>query len=190
MKNYQIVTLKQKDISDFASARNELLKSGKSEWVLFLDTDETISKDLKKEIASLDPQNVNGFVIKRKIIFLDQSIGGDKVLRLAKRNAGKWYRKVHEIWKVPGKIGTLNNHIIHNTASTLYEYIGKINKYANIHAMENKREGKKPTIFKIVFFPIFKFFQNIILGRGFVFSMLQSFHSFLSWSQEWILLKN
>jgi len=189
MKNFQTISLRQKNITDFSDVRNKLLKSAKSEWVLFLDADEKISKDLKKEIAELNPQNFSGFFIKRKIIFLGRAIGEDKVLRLAKRYAGKWHRKVHETWKVKGEVGTLDNYIIHNTASNLHEYIGKINKYAKMHAMENNREGKKPTIFKIVLFPVFKFFQNIILGRGFVFSMLQSFHSFLSWSQEWILLK-
>ena len=189
MKNFQIITLKEKNICDFAEVRNRLLKKAKSKWVLFLDTDEKISEKLRKEIEGLDPQNFSGFFIKRKIIFLGCAIGEDKVLRLARQNSGRWHRKVHETWRVRGKVGILNNYIVHNTASNLHEYIDKINKYANMHAIENKGEGKKPTTFKIIFFPIFKFIQNIILGRGFVFSMLQSFHSFLSWSQEWILLK-
>jgi glycosyltransferase involved in cell wall biosynthesis len=186
----EIVTLNKSGITDFASARNLLLKKSKAEWVLFLDTDEKLSDELKKEISDLDPKNCNGFVIKRKIVFLGREIGEDHVLRLARRDFGRWVRKVHETWEVRGRIGTLNGYIIHNTASGLYDYIEKMNKYSSIHAAENIREGKYSNIFKMIFYPKLKFIQNILAGRGFVFSMLQSFHSFLGWTKQWELQKD
>jgi hypothetical protein len=189
MKDYQILTLKEKNITDFAKARNRLMKSAKSEWVLFLDTDEKLSDGLKKELENLDTESYSGFAIKRKIIFLGMEIGKDKVVRLVKQNSGKWVRAVHETWQTCQEIRSLDGYIIHNTAENLHDYIEKINIYSGLHAIENNKEGKRSNLLKIIFFPIIKFIQNIILGRGFVFSMLQSFHSFLSWSQEWILLK-
>jgi hypothetical protein len=118
---------------------------------------------------------------------LGKYIGEDKIIRLGRKNAGKWQRAVHEIWNIKGKVGTLKNPIIHNTAKDLHEYITKIDYYSTLHARENLESGKRSNIFKIVFFPIFKFIQSMTIGRGFVMSMLQSFHSFLSWSKAWKL---
>jgi hypothetical protein len=191
MNNIQTLTLKEKNITDFASARNSLLNKSKAEWILFLDTDEKLSKELALEITNykLQDTNYSGFYIKRKIIFLGKEIGKDKVLRLAKRNSGKWVRKVHETWQIKGKIGTLQGYIIHNTADNLYDYIGKMNTYSCMHAKENIREGKKSSLFKIVLYPKLKFLENFIAGRGIVFSLLQSFHSFLGWAKQWELQK-
>ncbi|MCX6704407.1 MAG: hypothetical protein NTZ07_03080 [Candidatus Woesebacteria bacterium] len=185
-----IITLNKPGITDFACARNELLRKVRSEWVLFLDSDEKLSSELEKEISRLNPEDNTGFYIKRKIIFLGKEIGEDKVLRLAKKNSGKWVRKVHETWQVKGKIGTLKNYIIHNTADNLHEDIEKMNRYSSIHAAENLKEGKRSNLFKMIFYPKLKFIQNILAGRGFVFSVLQSFHSFLGWAKQWELQKD
>jgi hypothetical protein len=189
MKNLEIITLDKPNVSNFAAERNILLKNSKSDWVLFLDSDEIISKDFEKEIYDLDPKDNNGFVIKRKIIFLGKEIGEDRVLRLGKKGTGKWQRAVHETWQIRGKVGELEGYIIHNTAGNLNGYIKKLNNYSTIHARENLKEGKNSNLVKIIFFPKMKFLQNIYFGRGFVFSMLQSFHSFLGWVKIWELQK-
>ena len=189
MNNVEIITLKAPDIRDFAYERNKLLKKASSVWVFFVDGDEKISEELKKEIENLDPGSYNGYYVKRKIIFLGHVIGEDKVLRLGKRDAGKWNRKVHEVWNIKGKVGLLKNFLIHNTAEDISSYVGKINKYSGIHAEENLKEGKKVSILKIIFYPKMMFLKNILQGRGFTFSMLQSLHSFLGWSKEWELTR-
>lgn len=190
MKNFQIITLNRKNITNFAEARNELLKKTKSEWILFLDSDEKLSNELKNEISDLDPKGFCGFTVKRKIIFLGKEIGEDKVIRLVKRNSGRWVRAVHEIWQTRQEVRPLDAYIIHNTADNLHEYINKMNNYSTIHASENLKEEKRSSLCKIIFFPKFKFIQNMIQGRGFVFSMLQSFHSFLGWVKLWQLQKD
>ncbi|HKC04860.1 MAG TPA: hypothetical protein VKC54_03245 [Patescibacteria group bacterium] len=183
----EIITLRKKNINDFARERNLLLKKSKAEWVLFLDYDEVMPAELKKEIDRLNPDGFKGFYIFRKNYFLGKPIGTDKILRLAKKDSSKWSRKVHEVWTVNGKIGTLKNPIIHTTAKNLTEYISKINYYSTLHAEENFNSGKLSSLFKIIFYPPAKFLQSLVMGRGFVFSMLQSFHSFLAWSKEYFL---
>lgn len=185
MLKIETLTLNEPNVIDFAGARNKLLQKAKEDWVLFVDTDETVSESLKKELGNLDPKDFKGFYIKRKIIFLNKEIGEDKVLRLGKKGSGKWGRKVHETWNIQGKVGTLKNYLIHNTSGDLKSYIEKMNKYSDLHAMENMNEGKKANIFKIIAYPKAKFIQNIFAGRGFTFAMLQSFHSFLGWAKLW-----
>jgi glycosyltransferase involved in cell wall biosynthesis len=185
----EIITLNKPGITNFAKARNELLEKSKAEWLFFVDSDEKVTPELMKEVKDTISRDldVDAYYVKRKIYFLGEYIGEDKVLRLAKRNLGKWTRAVHEVWYVGSHtVGVFKNYLIHNTAGNLHEYIERINKYSTIHAKENRREGKKSNLFKIIFYPTFKFIQNLLMGRGFVFSMLQSFHSFLAWSKEWI----
>jgi hypothetical protein len=193
MKKLDIVTLKKNDIKDFAYERNRLLKGAKGEWVFFLDSDEKLTPELSAEIDRLlkvpNLKILNGFYIKRKIFFLGEYVGIDRVLRLGRRKSGKWKRAVHETWDVGTRFGTLRGYIIHNTAGSIKEYIKRLNKYSDIHAKENSKEGKGSNAFRIIAYPPGKFFLNIIYGRGFVFSMLQSFHSFLSWAKQWELQK-
>ncbi len=177
-----ILTLSKKDITDFAFERNQLLKSAKNDWVLFLDLDEKLSMPITN-ISN----KYNGYLIKRKNYFLGKYVGTDKIVRLGKKNAGKWERKIHEIWKIKN-VGLLKGcYIIHNTADNVSDYINKIDFYSNLHAKENLEEGKKSTLFKIIFFPIGKFVFTLVKSKNIVFSIMQSLHSFLSWTKLYFL---
>ncbi|HET7098955.1 MAG TPA: hypothetical protein VFI61_01825 [Patescibacteria group bacterium] len=183
--NFQILTLDKKGITDFGSERNNLLSSSKSEWVMFLDSDE--------KIVSFDLPSNNKFSCYqfiRKNYFLGQYVGSDKIIRLIKKGTGKWVRRVHEVWKpASGPVGKINTPIIHNTADSLHDYISKMNFYSDLHAKANKEEGKRSDLFKIIFYPVGKFIVTFIKSKNMVFSIMQSFHSFLAWSELWILQK-
>lgn len=185
----QIITLNKPGITDFADERNSLLSKSNAEWIFFVDSDEEISDDLAKEIeaATAAVGNLSGFKVYRKNYFLGKYVGTDNIVRLGKRGSGRWVRAVHETWQIKGEIGQLKYPLIHNTARNVHEFIDKINFYSTLHAQENLKLGNKSSLIKIVFFPMGKFFQSLLIGRGFVMSMLQSFHSFLAWSKEWIL---
>lgn len=188
--NLSVIVLREKNITDFSKARNEALKKARREWVLFVDDDETVTDPLAREIKDIiDDPIYDGYYIKRKNYMFGKYVGQDKVLRLGRKGAGQWERIVHETWKIKGNVGTLRNYLIHNTAKNLQEAIAKINYYSGLHAKANLKEGKKSSLFKIVFFPVFKLMQNLFTGKGFVFAMLHSFHSFLSWSKLWIKQK-
>lgn len=189
MKKFEIINLKKTGIVDFAKERNILLKKSKLEWVFFLDSDEEMSYGLKRELSEIfstpevEQLPFSGFIVPRRNYFLGRYVGTDKTLRLGRKGDGKWYRKVHEIWRIKGKVGELKSPIIHTTAQNLYDFISKLNFYSTLHAEANIIEGKKSSLFKIVFYPVGKFVESLFTGRGVVFSILQSFHSFLSWSK-------
>ena len=178
----KILTLDKNKITDFAKERNLMIEKCSDDWVLFLDTDEKL--DGKLQITNFDN---NAYYLKRKNYFLGQYVGTDKIIRLVKKGTGKWVRAVHEIW-VPNisdsRCGTLDSPVvIHNTADNLISYLKKIDNYSTLHAKENKKEGKKSTIVKIIFFPFGKFIVTLIKSRNVVFSIMQSLHSYLSWTK-------
>ena len=188
---------------DYASQRNFGLQKAKGDWVFFLDTDEIVSENLKKIILGdkLKCTNYNGFFIKRRDIFLGKELkhgesGNIKLLRFARKNAGKWKRKVHEYWDIKKGLGYMKGEIIHYPHKNLHIFIDKISHYSKIHYKENEREGKRSNILKIIFYPSGKFLYNyfwklaIFDGvHGFVISILMSFHSFISWSGLWLKKK-
>jgi hypothetical protein len=179
------IVLNKPNITDFASERNDLLEKSNTDWVLFLDSDETIS-NFQFPISN----QFSNYQFSRKNYFLGQYVGTDKIIRLVKKGTGKFVREVHEVW-LPKKShlrGVMfDTYIIHNTADSLKDYVDKINNYSTLHAKANLKEGKRSTIFKIIFFPIGKFFVTLIKSKHFVFSIMQSLHSYLSWTKLYFL---
>lgn len=184
--------------NDFSQQRNFGLEKARGEWVLFVDADERVSNSLREEVIKLLSYKVikyNGFYLKRRDFMWGKELkygetGGIKLLRLAKKDAGKWRRAVHEIWDVKGLVGKLKSPLLHYSHPTLREFIAEVDWMSTIHARENKKEGKKSNLFKIIFYPKFKFLNNWILKFGFLdgvpgllVALIMSFHSYLSWSK-------
>lgn len=178
--------------NDFADQRNFGLTKATHEWILFIDADEIVSKELAREIREeIASRSADGYLLKR-VGWIDEW-----VLRLAKKGAGKWRREVHEVWDIKGNIKKLHSPLLHSPSEDLFKYLAKINFYSSLHAKSNISEGKNVNLIKIVFWPVFKFILNFIVKRGytdgvhgFVVAIMMSFHSFLAWSKQWELQKD
>lgn len=181
---------------NFAAQRNFALSKATKSWVLFIDSDEAVTKKLKQEIINtIKNTDKSGFYLTRQDYFLGKKLvggesGSTKLLRLAKKSKGKWGRRVHETWKVKGSVGELKNPLLHFPHDDLFGFIHKINFYSTLHAKESRVEGKKSSTLKIILLPFFKFLYNFFVKaafadkeRGFVAAVIMSFHSFLSWSK-------
>jgi hypothetical protein len=189
----ETIVLKKDNITDFAKERNALLAKAKGEWIFFVDTDEKVTSELREEIASLLDDSMasdyQGFLLRRDNYFLGKYIGTDKIIRLARKKVGRWVRRVHETWEIKGRVGELTYPLIHNTAENLSDYLKKVNFYSTLHAQANKEEGKTSSLVNIILYPKMKFLVSFYKSHHFVFSLMQSFHSFLAWSKLWILQK-
>lgn len=189
---------------DYARQRNYGLKKAAGEWVLFVDADEVVSKELAAEIKekiTCPARRENGFYLKRKDWFGGRWLnhgenGRVELLRLGKKGHGKWQRKVHEIWQISGRRGKLKNPILHFPHQTIGEFISKLNDYSSLHAQVLYEQGRKVGLLEICLFPLGKFFQNYFLRRGFldgtaglIMAICMSFHSFLARAKLYLLWK-
>lgn len=199
-KKFKVKVFKRKLNDDFAAQRNFGISEAKGEWILFVDADERIPKNLQTEILNFTSNtNSNGVFIKRSDFLWGKKlkhgeVGSIKFLRLARKDRGKWFGKVHEKWEIEGKKATLKNSIYHFPHQTIYDFMSEINKYTTIKANELYSIGVKVRWYEILFYPKAKFFQNFFLKlgfldglEGFVFAIIMSFHSFLVRGKLWIL---
>jgi glycosyltransferase involved in cell wall biosynthesis len=188
--------------SDFSKQRNYALSHAANEWVLFIDADERVSPELRREINDFiieekDKPLINGMFIRRRDVLWGRllkhgEVGNIKLLRLARKSAGIWHGKVHEQWLVDGQTETFENYLIHYPHQTISEFLAEINFYTTIKAKELLESGQKTSILKIILYPKAKFIQNYILRLGFldgieglVLVILMSLHSFLVRAKLW-----
>lgn len=202
LKNPKISIVTHPLENNFAKQRNFALTQVKSPWVLFVDADERISDALQYEImnhvdSSLD--NISGYFIKRidtiwgkKLLYGET--GNIELVRLGKKEMGKWKGAVHERWIINGKTSNLKHPLMHYPHQTLTEFLTEINVYTTIRAQELYKKGKKSNWWSIVFYTKIKFFVNYFLKQGFrdgiqgfLVAMLMSFHSFLVRGKLWLL---
>ena len=190
-KKLGVKLLKNKMV-DYGSQRNWAIDQIKSGWILFVDADEVVSKELGDSIQEAVKRNdANGYLVHRVDYIWDHKfrfgdVGNVWLLRLAKRGAGKWERTVHETWTIDGRVGKLKGELSHYPHQSVVEFLKHINKYSTLKAKEFYKDGKKTNIFEITLGPIWIFFKLYILKlgifdgiAGFVHAMLMSFYMFL-----------
>lgn len=188
-------------VDDFSVQRNYGLDKAKNDWVLFVDSDEVVSEELKEEILRCvqDDNNINGYYLKRKDWMWGKwlehgEISKVRLLRLAKKTAGKWIRPIHEVWEVKGQVGELKNPLLHYPHSNVAQFLDEINRYSTVNAHFLYNSRVKTNWWQIVAYPTAKFFVNYFLYLGFldgtagaVVAIMMSFHSFLTRSKLWLL---
>ncbi len=181
-ENGKTSNLKRDLNGDYAAQRNYALEKAKGDWVFFIDTDESIEDDFDHI-----PSGYEAFKFKRLDNFFGKTLhhgeaGNIKLVRLAKKDFGKWIGKVHEVWVGNGKVGTWPKPIIHTPHPTISEFIKEINAYTTIYAKDNKNFS----YFDLVK-PQGKFIYNYFfkLGfldglAGFVMAYMMSLHSLIA----------
>jgi len=210
--NLTIITLSKPAIKDFAAARNNALLHVQTDWVLFLDADETLSPALVKEIKATlaRPGAFRAYRLKRQDTFLGRVLthgenGTNRFVRLARRDWGQWQRPVHEVWlarRSPGEggqgnslVGELSSPLLH-TLPDLTTFIARLNTYSTLEAEYRRSLGKHASLFHLVCYPVGKFIVNYFFRLGFldgtpglIMAVLMSFHSYLTWSKLYFALK-
>lgn len=197
-KKYGAKVLKRRLDRDFAAQRNFALKQVRGNWVLYIDADERVSAELAREIKkSVESGKYNAYYLKREDVFMGKRMkggewGGQFIIRLAKKGAGKWVRAVHERWVVSEPVGKLSSPLLHSPHPSLRGFLEDINIYSTVHASQNELEGKETNLLKIISMPALKFIYNFAVKggyedgtAGFVYSMFMSMHSYLAWSKQW-----
>lgn len=190
-KNYTDKIFHQKWLG--YAAQKEFAKNlCKNEWVLNLDADEELSKELKEEIIkTIADDDTDALCVKISSIYLGRfNHKFSKFItrvRFFKKNLGFYPEKlVHESIKFKGRVKKSKNFIYDFGTNELETHITKINTYSSLRATEKIQKGKKYSSFKLFFVFGFVFLKSYIIKRnflngkrGFIGSVNNAFYAFL-----------
>jgi len=187
--------------NDYAGSRNMGLKSANCDWILYVDTDERVSDELKSNIKNQISKTDNEygvFKLKRKNFYFGNHEWPyiEKLERLFKKNSLKgWYGKIHESPSFEGKVKTLDGYLLHYTHRNLSSMVDKTLEWSKIEAELHFKSGHPPmTWWRFPRVMITAFLDSYIRQKGFkagavglLESMYQSFSIFVTYARLWEL---
>lgn len=169
-----------------------------NEWILNIDADERVTPELKEEIIKTIPGDTDGYLIKRKNYLFEKEITScgwnrDFQMRLFRKSKTELPDKlVHEGFVVKGTVRKLNNVLIHNTYSSLHNYLKKVNVYTSLKAEEVYRQKNKVTALTIIGHTFSAFIRYFISLKGFkdgmhglIISFVNSLSTLLTYVKIW-----
>lgn len=155
-------------------ARLFAINKSKTDWVMILDADERITKELAREILSLNGKTTH-YKIPRKNIFGRYAwlkYGGwwpDQQTRLInKKHLRDWPKRIHSTPIISGVIGYLDNPIIHYFHGNLESMVEKTIVFEDIESdllHKAKREASVPIFFRKYFAELYR---RLVKGVGFL----------------------
>ena len=184
-----------------ASQKNWALQHCQCEWVLQIDSDETLEPGSREEIENAiaaAPPDVHLFRIPRKNHMLGRWIrhGGnfpDYQTRLFRREKGQWNdREVHAHVAVSGQVGTLSHAILHNNMPHIGKELRNFDRYTRYEADQLHKQAKHFRWHDLIIRPWGVFFHRYLWlqgfrdgWRGFIYSALMAMYVFTSRAKLW-----
>ncbi|MCW3074119.1 MAG: hypothetical protein JWP69_1188 [Flaviaesturariibacter sp.] len=160
----------------FGKARKAATVLARHDWVLTVDADEWVSKELGEEIRMISFSEKTAYRIKLDNHMGSQPIrwgawGSDYRIRLFNKTYINWNEDlIHEKLVMPDGIllKNLNGRILHQTAKSFEDFGQKLKGYAELTARKYLIEGKKATWIKRRFAPSFTFLKHYLFRLGFL----------------------
>jgi len=148
-------------------------RTATSAWVLSLDADERITDVLRAEVlAAIRSTAFDGYRIPRLSEFCGRFIHHsgwrpDHTLRLGRRNlAGFTEHFLHAHMTVDGRIGELENDLIHFSYPDIHDVLEKLDRYSTGNARDMAAAGKSAGVGKAVVHGLFAFVRTYFLRLG------------------------
>lgn len=190
------------EFNSFSAQRNEGLKHAKGDFIYYIDADERVTPEFKKEARDVmfayNPlSHTAGYFVTRKTYFLGKDWGmSDRVQRLFYKDKLKeWQGVVHETPVVSGQFENINAPILHFTHRSLAQMVEKTNKWS-VYEAELRFKAHHPPVswWRLPRVMIPAFFQSYVGQKGykngtagFIESLYQSFSIFITYAKLWEL---
>src|SRR5271168_1470998 len=156
----------------FARQKNSALAKATGDWILYLDADEEVSRELAASIEALlksgeSTPPFDGYLIARRNIYLHRwfkhsGYYPDRSLRLIKRGLAEFELSLfHEEIKTTQETSILAGDLIHHAYPTFEGFIEHANRYSSLGAqmVVEKREAEF-SIRDIVLRPLWAFISR------------------------------
>lgn len=187
------------DYLDFSESRNLGLAKAEGDWVLYVDADERVSKELAESIKEkIKSDEIKVYKVIRKNYYFGNNEWPhlEKLERLFfKKDFKGWTGKLHESPVYDGKAGVLNGFLLHFTHRDLSSMVSKTNKWSDTEALLrfNSNHPKMswwrfPRVMLTAFFDSYIKQGGWKVGAaGLIESIYQSFSIFITYAKLWEL---
>jgi glycosyltransferase involved in cell wall biosynthesis len=182
---------------DFSYLRNIGKEKAKGKWLLYIDADERISKNLSKELLAVMHKNHAKkaySVVRQNYFFNKKWPKEERMVRFMQKEAlVGWQGSLHESPIIAGNIGHLHGLLTHHTHNDLTHMVQKTNEWSQTEAQLRFNNGH-PAIawWRIIRVMTTVFWQNYFEKSGWragtvglIESMYQSFSIFITYAKLW-----
>lgn len=186
----------------FAGQRDRLAELATGDWLLYVDADERVTRELADEIQrSVSAGGASVYTIPSLNVFLGRPMrnGGwwpDAHRRLVERSKLRgWSGSLHEAAEVEGNVGELTNPFIHLGHRDLAAMVAKTAAWAPLDARRRTESSYPPVRLRSFFGTIGReVWRRLIRGKawrdgieGWIEVFYQSFSSFVTVAYAWQL---
>ena len=186
-------------------ARNFAISQASGDWILVVDSDEIIPKELLNFLkdAVTKPNCPDGFMIPRKNILLGKILWSwypNSILRFFKKGTVLFSSKVHcTPDEINGNMVVIDPvrtelAIIHYNFDSLEAFISRMNKYTTLELEKFKQRGVKFSLPFLIFRSKGEFIKRYFLKsgykdgmHGFIFAVLMAVYKFVAIAKLWEL---
>lgn len=182
--------------------RNFAISKATGDWILILDPDEEVGKELAAEIKKIIKENkADYFRIPRKNIIFGKWIAHtlwwpDYQTRLFKRGKVSWSEVIHSVPLVVDKGADIapqeNLAIIHHNYNSVEEYLEKLNRYTSVQAEILVKDSYSFSWKDLIGEPFKEFIARYFTGEGYkdgihglTLSFLQAFSELIVYIKVW-----
>lgn len=174
-KEFLNVKIFEGPFEGFGPAHNLASSYASSDWILSIDSDEVLSKELIEEIQQLKPDEQAVYSINRKNFLNGKWITGcggwhpDPVIRLYNRQKTRFTdAKVHERIIADGlNVISLCSPLFHTPYQEMCDFLNKMQHYSTLFAEQNKHR-KSSSLTKALFHCWAAFLKSYFLKKGFL----------------------
>lgn len=184
-------------------SRNFALSKATGDWILLVDTDEEIPESLAKRLEDIAKkmEQIDYVEIPRKNLIFGKWMKAsmwwpDYNIRFFKKGKVKWSNKIHQDPETTGfgiKLDPQENYAItHYHYESIFQFIGRLNRYTDVQASELFADGVKFEWRDLIAKPLSEFLGRYFANRGFedglhglALSLLQAFSFLIVYLKLW-----
>ena len=175
LMNHSKVKTIQHPFENYTLQKSFALEQASNDWVLFIDADEVVTENLKKEILQTVRSSTEhvAFWFFRQFMFQKEKLRfsgwqTDKNHRLFRKSKVKFATEklVHETLEVNGTSGALNEKLLHYCYKNYADYKMKMLRYGRLKAKEAYKRQEKFNYFALFGKPAWKFVYHYFLRLG------------------------